>query len=316
MRSRSLDLVRFIYMLIICLWHTGWVESLCKGYSPVEFFFLTSGFFLYRLSEKATSIPCYFKSRLKRLYPAYIISLILYVVLLSENYRVLDFIYELSLVQDFVHVVGMNSVNRVVWYVSVLLWAGLLTFIVLRFTKNTVILLLTAICLYCCILGLCGNFNDTFVDFGIIHIPFWRGFAGLILGAVLAQTHTHINYSHEKPKSMYLLGVMGVIAFVLSLVLMFLPYETEFLSLFCYCIIILACMSCRDVFSKVDLELPDITYEMFLLHLLVIKVAVKILDMIGLLDMVILKYITYFILLVVISYLFNRVVKCLMSRIL
>lgn len=115
---------------------------------------------------------------------------------------------------------------------------------------------------------------------------------------------------------MYLLGVMGVIAFALSLVLMFLPYETEFLSLFCYCIIILACMSCRDVFSKVDLELPDITYEMFLLHMLVIKVAVKILDMIGLLDMVILKYITYFILLVVISYLFNRVVKCVMSRIL
>ena len=95
---------------------------------------------------------------------------------------------------------------------------------------------------------------------------------------------------------------------------MFLPYETELLSLICYCIIILACMSCKDLFPKIRLKIPDITYEMFLLHLLVIKVAVKILDKIGLIDVIVLKYMTYFILLVIISYLFNRVVNSLISK--
>ena len=309
MRSRSLDLVRFIYMLIICLWHTGWVQPLCKGYSPVEFYFLTSGFFLYRLSEKTTSISYYVKSRLKRLYPTYLISLILYVVLLSENYRVLDFIYELFLVQDFIHIQGMNYANVVVWYVSVLFWAGMLVLLVLRLTKNVVFLLVCALFIYWGILKLCGNFNETFINWGIVHIPFWRGFAGLILGACLARIDKYMKSCELDERFYRLLRIAGVLAFVISIVVMFLPFKTEILSLLCYSIVVLVCISTPNNIRIKSHNLPDITYEMFLLHMLSIAIAVKALDMVRLLDILSLKYATYILILVVLSYLLNRLVK-------
>ena len=288
---------------------------MCKGYSPVEFFFLTSGFFLYRLSVKDVGIIAYFKSRVLRLYPAYLISLILYIILLCDSYSIFDFIYELSLMQGCISIPEVNCANRVVWYVSVLVWGGFFVFLLLKRTKSTILLLGISLFIYFMLLGACGSFDDTFSNWGIIHLPFWRGIAGLLLGACLSKINDDFNNNKIKDKTFSFIWIIGIVAFILSLILMFLPYKTEFLSLLCYCIVLLACMSSEDKFSRALPNITDITYEMFLLHLLIIKITVKSLDMVGLLDLSIMKYITYFMFLIAVSYLYKRFIKYLMSLI-
>ena len=315
MRSKALDLVKYIYMMIICFWHTGWIDSLSKGYSPVEFFFISAGFFLYRSSERGVSLSDYLISRLQRLYPAFIISIIVYAIFLNGPYKILDFLYEATLMRDVVHIGGMNTLNRVVWFVSVLFWGGLLVMTILKLTKNTMFFLIASLSIYIGILLKCGNFDNTFICLGVLRVPFWRGVAGLLMGVVIARLARRIEHLNISDAYIKVIGGIGVFLFCLSLLLMFQSYKTELLSIFCYCFVILASIICDRVVPFKLPQLPDITYEMFLVHLFVIKVAVKFLCFIGLVKYSGLKYITFVIILLVVSYLLNILVKCLRSTI-
>lgn len=316
MRSKTLDLVKFIYMMVICFWHTGWIDSLFKGYSPVEFFFISAGFFLCRSSERGISVTDYMISRLRRLYPAFLISIIVYAIFLNGPYKLHDFLYEVSLMRDVVHIAGMNSLNRVVWFISVLFWGGLLVMTILKITKNTMFLLIASLTIYIGILIKCGNFDNTFVCLGCLWVPFWRGVAGLLLGVVVSRLTRKIEDLNFSDSYIKVIGAIGILLFCLSILLMFLPYNTELLSLSCYCVVILSCMICDKAGLLKLPQLPDITYEMFLMHLFVIKVAVKLLYVAGLLEYSSLKYTTFVIILLVLSYLLNSFIKYLNRSIL
>lgn len=319
MRSRTLDLVKYVYMIIICFWHTGWIGSLFKGYSPVEFFFISAGFFLYGASVRGVSLIDYVKSRLLRLYPALIISLLVYVIFLNDPYNIFDFLYEATLIRDVVHIEGMNTINRVVWFVSVLFWGGLLVMSVLKATKNILLCFVAAMFIYVSILMICGNFNDTFRCVGIFYVPFWRGVAGLLLGVVIAYLARKIDDLNISDCYIKWIGIVGILSFCLSILFMFLPYKTEILSLCCYCVVMLASIISDRIVRDKCLQLPDITYEMFLLHLIVIKFTVKLLDLLGWIQYSWLKYVTYVAILLLASYMLNRLVKylrCLILKIL
>lgn len=315
MRSRTLDLVKYVYMIIICFWHTGWIDSLYKGYSPVEFFFISAGFFLYRSSVRGISLSDYVKSRILRLYPAFIISLLIYVLFLSDPYSILDFLYEATLMRDVIHVEGMNSLNRVVWFVSVLFWGGLLVMSILKVFKNIVFFFLISISIYIGILKSCGNFNDTFMCIGMLYVPFWRGVAGLLLGSIIASLVRKINDINISYTCVKWIGLVGILSFCLSILLMFLTYKTEILSLCCYCFVMLATIISDRIVPDKFHQLPDITYEMFLLHLIVIKFTVKFLDIVGGLQYAWLKYATFVAILLFASYMLHRLVKYLNSLI-
>lgn len=311
MRSKTLDLVKYIYMIIICFWHTGWIGSLFKGYSPVEFFFISAGFFLYGASVRGVSLMDYVKSRLLRLYPAFIISLLIYALFLNDPYNIFDFLYEATLIRDVIHIEGMNTINRVLWFVSVLFWGGLLVMTVLKATKNVVIFLIVAIFIYVSILMCSESFNDTFRCVGIFYLPFWRGVAGLLLGAVTARLARKIGELNVSSCCIKWIGVVGLLSFCLSIILMFLPYKTEFLSLCCYCAVMLACIISDRLVRDKCIQLPDITYEMYLLHIIVIMFIVKFLDLLGWIQYSWLKYATYVAVLLLASYVLNRLVKYL-----
>lgn len=316
MRSRTLDVVKYVYMIIICFWHTGWIDSLYKGYSPVEFFFISAGFFLYRSSVRGTSLIDYMKSRLMRLYPSFIISLLLYVILLRDPYNILDFLYEATLIRDLVHIEGMNSLNRVVWFVSVLFWGGLLVMSLMKVTRNIALFSFVAISIYASILIYCGNFDDTFRCIWILYAPFWRGVAGLLLGVVIARLTRKVSDIKLSGSYIKWIGVVGLLSFCLSILLMFLPYKTEMLSLCCYCVVMIASIISDGIVKERLPQLPDITYEMFLLHLLVIMFAVKFLDVVGCLQYAWLKYAIFLAILLTASYMLNRLVKYLQNLIL
>ena len=316
MRSKSLDLAKYVYMIIICFWHTGWIDSLYKGYSPVEFFFISAGFFLYRSAIRGTSLIDYVKSRLQRLYPAFVISLLIYAILLKAPYNIMDFLYDATLIRDVIHIEGMNSLNRVIWFVPVLFWGGLLVMSALKATKKIVLFLLGAVFIYVNILMSCGNFNDTFRCVGIFYVPFWRGVAGLLLGVVIGSIATKVDKENISDCCIKWIGSVGILSFCLSIVLLFLPYDTEILSLCCYCAVMLSSIISDKIVRGWCPQLPDITYEMFLLHIIVIMFTVKFLDLLGWVQYSWLKYVTYVAILLFASYVLNRLVKYLRSLIL
>lgn len=63
MRNHYLDALKFIFIIIISFWHAAWWNSLHHGYLPVEFFFIVSGYFIYRESGKNISIKEFSKKK-------------------------------------------------------------------------------------------------------------------------------------------------------------------------------------------------------------------------------------------------------------
>lgn len=74
MRNSSIDFLRYIFMLNICIWHlNGQVHILNHGYLAVEFFFILSGLFLFQDQEKHPEMKTtqYIIKRYGRFYPKY-----------------------------------------------------------------------------------------------------------------------------------------------------------------------------------------------------------------------------------------------------
>ena len=83
-RNIPIEFFRFLFICVICLWHFSNVAMFVKhGYIAVEFFFILSGFYLYKNyrqdPEKDTFE--YVLNRFKKLFPPFFISFVLLVLL-------------------------------------------------------------------------------------------------------------------------------------------------------------------------------------------------------------------------------------------
>lgn len=66
MRNHFLDALKLLFIVIISFWHTGWwSEFLHSGYLPVEFFFIISGYFIYRTSNQYTKLKSFIAKNLR-----------------------------------------------------------------------------------------------------------------------------------------------------------------------------------------------------------------------------------------------------------
>lgn len=73
-KSNSIEALRFIFMLIICIWHFDNVDGIPNGYMGVEFFFVVSGFLLYYSAKKRNVVSTfdYTFAKIRRFAPEYI----------------------------------------------------------------------------------------------------------------------------------------------------------------------------------------------------------------------------------------------------
>lgn len=76
-RNHWLDFLKLTFIIIIAFWHTAWWINLRYGFLPVEFFFIVSGYFIYASSLKKKSFGKFVTDKIKRLYPTYLIILLL-----------------------------------------------------------------------------------------------------------------------------------------------------------------------------------------------------------------------------------------------
>lgn len=74
-RNHALNFLKLFFLAVIVIHHSG-IAKIPHGYIGVEFFFMTSGYFIYQtyLKKQSLTLAAYTKKRFFKLYPHYIFS--------------------------------------------------------------------------------------------------------------------------------------------------------------------------------------------------------------------------------------------------
>lgn len=327
-RNELLNLLKFVLITIVCFHHTGWWgDNMHHGYIAVEFFFIVSGYFLYQtFIIKKKSLKKYFYSRLYRLYPTYFTILLIYLffsIIFPQfygDYSLVDWV--ISAISDIflLQSVGLDipNVTRLRfnppdWYVSAFFWSSILLYGILKF-KNLCIKCLMAIVI--CIYSLyfifrVGGLNELWGYYYILYMPLWRALAGMSVGVLLGmilQKEYIRNYLIKNIRSFNICAIMSMVMIVYGIIT-----SNDFDAVCCLCFICIVSnalipqgLGCYIDNIKCLKRLPDISFEILLLHKITIPISVKIMTKLGVLDIVFVKYIGYICFTICVAYLFNQ----------
>lgn len=195
-RNYAIDFIRMVCTLIICLHHfqehinTYWIQN---GQICVEFFFILSGFYLYRtyINNKDMTTIEFTKKRIRRLYPYYIYSLIVIFIvrifqgIFQQDLDILKLIFGFVSEGLLVQKLGIyeNILNWPLWYISVLIFAGIIIFEMLKRDRKKYIYIysIVIVLLYFNLSQM--NLTENCV-YGI-YMPFLRGLANMTIGCVI-----------------------------------------------------------------------------------------------------------------------------------
>ena len=207
MKRQGIELYRFIMTLMVCLHHFRLYSETTLpfggGYLAVDFFFILSGYFLYHHSIKKENIHStnvlqetaeYAMDRYKRLFPRYLLALLLSVVVCVCALRADMNITQISawvakiLMFDGIYVHTQIDIMPQGWYCSVLLIDSILIYFFCvkfgqKFAKKAALML--AVGIYMVLFWRYG-FLNLYTQFGFgITVGGFRGLAGLCMGNVL-----------------------------------------------------------------------------------------------------------------------------------
>ena len=167
-----------------------------KGYIFVDFFFLTSGFFLYKSCKiKQKTTFQYTKNRIKKLYFDYIIAFTLLAIFGTifcyVKFRSVFHIFsEIFMLQNIGLPFATGGINYPTWYISVLVTASPIIYFCLKnFGKKfyNSISTIFVVAIFTILFIFCGKL-EYWTNIGWIFYPPWlRGFADILLGTLIAQ---------------------------------------------------------------------------------------------------------------------------------
>lgn len=191
-RNHAFDFLKVFLVYVVVVHHSGAMRHMLhRGYMSVDCFFMISGYLIARTQDAHPSMStwAYLKRRLASLYPAYLFA---YICLAAVFIPAGRFIYqrsygallEILLLQDVCIV--SNSINYGMWYLSVLMSAGTLIYLLLRKLPRKASILLApamAILLYTWHKTMGGI--EQWSMHGVLYPPFWRGTAGILTGVFL-----------------------------------------------------------------------------------------------------------------------------------
>ncbi len=208
----AIYLWRIIYTFMIMVYHFDthfFVRSIaCKGgvfgwYIAVDFFFIVSGFLLFKKAEKSKgtlSALGYTIERIKKIYPPYILAFIVtFIVIMAVSDTALEYwkadgivnaFLEASLLQG-VFICKGPFVNYTAWYISVLIIAGFFIYMILSKYKKVFLFILAPVNILLGFLYLYkfyGSLDVTIATEGwtILTPAMIRGLAGMSLGVYAA----------------------------------------------------------------------------------------------------------------------------------
>ena len=265
-KMNSIEAFRFIFMLIICIWHYQSTEALAHGYMAVEFFFMLSGVLMFFSANKEEALGTfeYTMKKVKRFAPDCLL-LIVYVNLRHMilpallGRKELDVSWLLQALPEslFLQNIGIytGGVNFPMWYVSVLLFGGAFVYALLRFDKRlTVSIILPMIVLvgYTYIFSMDKRGRiDSFDLHGGIYTPMLRGVCGMSLGVVLGYIFVLKKQCVLRVKT-WVIDALGLISLCLFLVFAIFPtsqsYDRYLLIIVPF--LLLACFVEKSLFNK------------------------------------------------------------------
>lgn len=284
-RNVVIEACRFFFMLIICIWHSGFIPRtlLSHGYAPVEFFFILSGYFLAKsIIVKNTTAVDYFKKKIKSFYFEIIVVAI--PVLVVMHYELLFSGRAGELIQHFFNEVFLlfrvfplhdkvPSSNPPIWFFNVLIYGGTIVTIILRFLKGKWAgLAILTFFLYCWVFD--GTKCVENWDVNIIPMPLIRGVADMITGALLYKYCSDITIKNNHLSILIIISLI-----ILTTALMFMEGIHDILFVVMYSFLIVMCNSFKKQSSsgklnKLLIELGDLSFYIFIIHIFVIA-AVK-----------------------------------------
>lgn len=329
MRNHILDIFKLIGIIIVCLLHTTWFPSLYHGYLPVEFFFIVSGYFIYKASQKDYGTRLFIGKRIKRLYLPYILALLVFITLawfkpnLFNEFNFWPSVLFSTVLLQSPGIPTLFGAEKVIglcgpaWYLAVLFYGGLFLFILLRHTNrifHITILTLVAICVYAHMFatGAVEHFHNE----GIINLPMFRGIASMFVGCILAMPiyRNRISGLVERNSARIILNVLTIAALMAVAILILTPNRVPVFAVPLYFIILTGIMTpglwmnnlnSLTVFSKINI--PDISLEMLLLHKATIYPSVILCDKLGMLDNLPVKVIIFLTTTIIASLFLKRV---------
>lgn len=293
-RNYAIEALRFLFMMQICLWHYGFPNILSAGFLGVEFYFILSGFFLYRkvASVNAPSTLNFTFGRLSKFYLKYVIAVILAWIIFGHNVDLksfeglfratMNFISEILMVQS-TGVFG-GALNAPLWYFSVLIYGGGLLYSVISYNKRLSIKVILPL-LVLLFLSYCFNYGaeENLESWGVrqfIPMTMLRGICEMSIGVLIA--YVYQTYDIKIKNHTLLLNFASVIAIIsyLCILIWFRPLP-NYVFIF-FPVIIIASWVNGTWLSKIFRaniwgKLGALSYDIFILHAIVMALCNNIL---------------------------------------
>ena len=222
-KNSSIEFYRFLFTIIICLHHStmfiGEKSWLKHGYICVEFFFMLSGFFLYKsfIREKSHSSTEYIVKRLKRLWPEFAVAAVLEIIarrIFLNDFNPTKALNELLMVGN-TGLFRLGGYNYPAWYVPVMFLCGIIIYGMLSVFEKTYKKVIAPIIIligYTYINGLdTGIENWQYTKW--FSIPMVRGICAMSIGVIIASLVSN-NYAQRISKRLATVIEIISIAFI------------------------------------------------------------------------------------------------------
>lgn len=336
-RNYTIDFFRMIFIIIICIYHFQDiinVKFVQSGFLCVEFFFILSGFYLYKSFKKNKECDNlqYTIKKVKRMYPHYIFSLfvLMFLVILNEivknKFNLADAIYTFFSESLMLQNIGIfkGGINTPIWYISVLIFGGYIIYGLLRKDKDLFLRVLGplfVIYTFCLIKSNSSTIENWNITYGL-YLPLLRGMADITIGCILAEILEIYYYKIENiiNKKKVIFNFIEILVY--SLLAYIIVYKTNYdlysLILFPILILFANCKGsiCFKLFNKnIFKSVGDLTYAIYLNHLAIIKVITVAWNIVlsKIFNNVTITVI-YIILVIIYSYFTNKFVKYIINK--
>lgn len=283
-RNNSIEFFRFLFMIVICMWHFNMFKVFKHGYLAVEFFFILSGFFLYKsyIVHSEQGVLDFLLLKFKRFFPEFVIVLFVTFIMKSPKYLTMtnsfseNFSWLINILDDslFLFSTGpfVDGIINPTWYLSVLIWGGTWLYAMLKYNHKLSLSLLFPLFIVL-FLGYIrsegGNLELWFTE-NQFFLPLARGMAEMAIGVYLNIFYTKKNAIINESYTI-VINIMSVLSLFLFGILLFVDINLDMFSILLIPFIILGCLIKKSWFhvffsNKIWGKLGGITYEMLLVH--------------------------------------------------
>lgn len=296
-RFKNVDFLRFILAVIIVMYHgkasefmklSSFYPALSHGYFCVEFFFIVSGFFLFKNINKNEDTVIFAKKKYFRLIPA-ILLLLLFTAITSIFITEIHFNFNENIMKLFLlQTCGLSkfageTAGRGNWFVSVLFCSSIFYFYLYKITSQKWFNFITALLIlfgYTIFLNFKGN-NHWGLYNGFLNTGLVRGIAGLGIGYFIAMLYNNKFLKTCTTKTQIIISGLEIyLSSFLTYYLLFtskVPGKTNFLFILTFCILFYCFLIKQGILSKfldkgIFGSLGQYSYTIYIMQFLIMEI--------------------------------------------